>query len=254
MGRTFVAMPMIDPTGSRSSEAAASTLPDRRAKRLEEHDAARNIAAAPNHRSARRRPEPEQRALQVIPMRRRGLGPPPTKCGPGPQPGNPGVISVLCVRIVQNVRFLDGMDAMDVPASVLDDWMLQSDDLDDRPKRLVEGDGLLLGAKPPRPLPALLAPAHAPPVLCSNRSRQSRHASSGPQGATHLWPRCQEAVSREGGPSPEKKSPSTTKALRMQGFRRCAEEDSNLHPLSVDQALNLARLPIPPSARGGTRV
>ena len=25
----------------------------------------------------------------------------------------------------------------------------------------------------------------------------------------------------------------------MQGFRRCAEEDSNLHPLSVDQALNL---------------
>src|SRR5215218_7884388 len=27
-------------------------------------------------------------------MRRRGLEPPPTKCGPGPQPGNPGVISV----------------------------------------------------------------------------------------------------------------------------------------------------------------
>jgi hypothetical protein len=25
----------------------------------------------------------------------------------------------------------------------------------------------------------------------------------------------------------------------MPGFRRCAEEDSNLHPLSVDQALNL---------------
>ena len=30
----------------------------------------------------------------------------------------------------------------------------------------------------------------------------------------------------------------------------CAEEDSNLHPVSLDQALNLARLPIPPSARG----
>jgi hypothetical protein len=29
----------------------------------------------------------------------------------------------------------------------------------------------------------------------------------------------------------------------------CAEEDSNLHPVIPDQALNLARLPIPPSAR-----
>src|SRR3954451_9705756 len=29
----------------------------------------------------------------------------------------------------------------------------------------------------------------------------------------------------------------------------CAEEDSNLHPVNPDQALNLARLPIPPSAR-----
>src|SRR3954471_4506520 len=33
-------------------------------------------------------------------------------------------------------------------------------------------------------------------------------------------------------------------------FRLCAEEDSNLHPVIPDQALNLARLPIPPSARG----
>ena len=32
-------------------------------------------------------------------------------------------------------------------------------------------------------------------------------------------------------------------------FRVCAEEDSNLHPVIPDQALNLARLPIPPSAR-----
>ena len=30
---------------------------------------------------------------------------------------------------------------------------------------------------------------------------------------------------------------------------QCAEEDSNLHPVIPDQALNLARLPIPPSAR-----
>src|SRR5215207_3849145 len=36
----------------------------------------------------------------------------------------------------------------------------------------------------------------------------------------------------------------------MQGLSRCAEEDSNLHPVIPDQALNLARLPIPPSARG----
>ena len=34
----------------------------------------------------------------------------------------------------------------------------------------------------------------------------------------------------------------------------CAEEDSNLHPVIPDQALNLARLPIPPSARGRRRV
>ena len=34
---------------------------------------------------------------------------------------------------------------------------------------------------------------------------------------------------------------------------QCAEEDSNLHPVIPDQALNLARLPIPPSARGQRR-
>ena len=45
---------------------------------------------------------PQMRGFRV--MRRRGLEPPPTKCGPGPQPGNPGVISVLCVQIVQIVR------------------------------------------------------------------------------------------------------------------------------------------------------
>ena len=37
-------------------------------------------------------------------MRRRGLEPPPGYPGPGPQPCNPGVRSVLCVHIVQNVR------------------------------------------------------------------------------------------------------------------------------------------------------
>src|SRR3954451_1435289 len=36
----------------------------------------------------------------------------------------------------------------------------------------------------------------------------------------------------------------------LRGLSLCAEEDSNLHPVIPDQALNLARLPIPPSARG----
>src|SRR3954464_9014546 len=40
----------------------------------------------------------------------------------------------------------------------------------------------------------------------------------------------------------------------MRALPPCAEEDSNLHPVIPDQALNLARLPIPPSARGRTRV
>jgi uncharacterized protein len=39
------------------------------------------------------------------------------------------------------------------------------------------------------------------------------------------------------------------KPLHLLDFLACAEEDSNLHPVIPDQALNLARLPIPPSAR-----
>jgi hypothetical protein len=33
--------------------------------------------------------------------------------------------------------------------------------------------------------------------------------------------------------------PETPKAPRARGFRECAEEDSNLHPVIPDQALNL---------------
>src|SRR5687767_15708477 len=44
--------------------------------------------------------------------------------------------------------------------------------------------------------------------------------------------------------------PENAKSPATRGFRTCAEEDSNLHPVIPDQALNLARLPIPPSARG----
>jgi len=50
----------------------------------------------------RTRKSPANAGLSL--MRRRGLEPPPGYPGPGPQPGNPGVRSVLCVHIVQNVR------------------------------------------------------------------------------------------------------------------------------------------------------
>jgi hypothetical protein len=43
-------------------------------------------------------------AVQGLPMRRRGLEPPPGYPGPGPQPGNPTVRSVQCVHIVQIVQ------------------------------------------------------------------------------------------------------------------------------------------------------
>src|SRR3954470_14662774 len=40
------------------------------------------------------------------------------------------------------------------------------------------------------------------------------------------------------------------KGPRTQAFPKCAEEDSNLHGVIPHKALNLARLPIPPPARG----
>src|SRR5215218_4511284 len=51
-------------------------------------------------------------------------------------------------------------------------------------------------------------------------------------------------------PRPPASERENEKAPQMPGFITCAEEDSNLHPVIPDQALNLARLPIPPSARG----
>src|SRR6201991_2544115 len=50
---------------------------------------------------------------------------------------------------------------------------------------------------------------------------------------------------------PEAVASRTTKPRCLRGFVSCAEEDSNLHPVIPDQALNLARLPIPPSAQAG---
>jgi len=49
---------------------------------------------ATRHRTTKHK-SPATRGLRV--MRRRGLEPPPGYPGPGPQPGNPGVISVRCV-------------------------------------------------------------------------------------------------------------------------------------------------------------
>ena len=60
--------------------------------------------------------------------------------------------------------------------------------------------------------------------------------------------RCQGGLSRE-CPTNVGELLKNTKAPHMRGLPRCAEEDSNLHPVIPDQALNLARLPIPPSAR-----
>jgi hypothetical protein len=55
------------------------------------------------HRTASKTTKtPRQRGFRKV--RQRGLEPPPGYPGPGPQPGNSGVISVQCVQIVQNVR------------------------------------------------------------------------------------------------------------------------------------------------------
>ena len=63
-------------------------------------------------------------------------------------------------------------------------------------------------------------------------------------------PQAQRRLSRNSAPcGPSESQPRTTKAPTCGAFARCAEEDSNLHPVIPDQALNLARLPIPPSAR-----
>src|SRR5215218_2527721 len=69
--------------------------------------------------------------------------------------------------------------------------------------------------------------------------------TSGNSRVPTCQPRCQ------GVPTlADRESPRTKKPRFMRGFFQCAEEDSNLHPVIPDQALNLARLPIPPSARG----
>jgi repressor LexA len=68
-------------------------------------------------------------------------------------------------------------------------------------------------------------------------------------------------LSSNGSERPATAEPATTarrkereKPRRAGLCLRCAEEDSNLHPVIPDQALNLARLPIPPSAQAGPSI
>jgi hypothetical protein len=105
--------------------------------------------------------------------------------------------------------------------------------------------------KPPRALPPGLIPADDPTVA-ARIELDAHHTTLA--GATRVAPpplaSCHENLPHPAGGN----RPGTRKAPQMRGFHVCAEEDSNLHPVIPDQALNLARLPIPPSARGGTRV
>src|SRR5919206_4869192 len=71
-------------------------------------------------------------------------------------------------------------------------------------------------------------------------------------GTGDVFPSCQKRC-HDGNSPPQRKrtdGPENAKTPPERGFLACAEEDSNLHPVNPDQALNLARLPIPPSARG----
>ena len=124
-------MGRVEPSKRRHAElitgqptATPSPLPDPRGKRLEEHDVATSVAAALNHRSARRWLKPEQRALQVIPMRRRGIEPPPTKCGPGlnlvsrvSYPSYASIASRTSTDL-DDLDDLDDTDVLDVAADV----------------------------------------------------------------------------------------------------------------------------------------
>ncbi len=68
----------------------------------------------------------------------------------------------------------------------------------------------------------------------------------GPTWSSSECSRCHEGVSPED--ASHRCGAGNEKTPLERGFLACAEEDSNLHPVIPDQALNLARLPIPPSA------
>src|SRR3954469_14318891 len=71
----------------------------------------------------------------------------------------------------------------------------------------------------------------------------------------HKWATrtCPTAIGRCRGkwPTGRRRACRHEKAPRSGASPKCAEEDSNLHPVIPDRALNLARRPIPPAARAG---
>jgi hypothetical protein len=54
--------------------------------------------------------------------------------------------------------------------------------------------------------------------------------------APALWPSCQRALPEKAPPTAGV-DPKNAKSPAERGFSRCAEEDSNLHPVIPDQAL-----------------
>ena len=68
-------------------------------------------------------------------------------------------------------------------------------------------------------------------------------------------PQLPKALSREIRPHPGEPLPTNEKAPRRGAFATCAEEDSNLHPVIPDQALNLVtRLSYPSESRQIVRI
>ncbi len=109
-------------------------------------------------------------------------------------------------------------------------------------KRRRERLGVFARTEAPAALPATLTPAHAVslPLKLEVDAHGIRHLRwwghrAGPPGCGPVVRgRCQRKWPPTDGIDPENaKSPAT------RGLSRCAEEDSNLHPVVPDQALNL---------------
>jgi len=108
-------------------------------------------------------------------------------------------------------------------------------------QRGVERDRFGLRCEASDPAAPVLLPPHDEPATARVEVDAHQAASSGSVGArmeARSASICHRALPEKLTP-PRRSDPLTTKARRMQGFRRCAEEDSNLHPVIPDQALNL---------------
>src|SRR5215217_8803526 len=106
---------------------------------------------------------------------------------------------------------------------------------------------------PPRRRSVLRARADDPAASDTVEVHAHGGLPVGEHWRTGLFSSCQRRCREVFAPGPIEK-PENAKSPAERGFSKCAEEDSNLHPVIPDQALNLARLPIPPSARGRWRV